>query len=171
MTDDMAVWLRQQLDDIARAALRALYWPDCTCRPPSSAHLFEHGKWVRRYVSEDSGDQIIRTATAEEGQLPQGWEAVREVPDGWIQTHEVARIAELPGESTAATWIGDHIALHGPASVLADVKAKRDMLDELDRRERDEMGWDGIEDRMRRMLAVGYAYRPGYKEEWRPDGL
>lgn len=78
----------------------------------------------------------------------------------------VAEGFALSGRQLRATT--EHIALHDPTGVLADIEAKRDMLDELDRMERDEIGWDSIEDLMRRMMAVGYAHRPGYKEAWRP---
>jgi hypothetical protein len=77
----------------------------------------------------------------------------------------------------------EHIARWDPARVLAEVDAKRRILDEvvedatgldmsvdLDRRTRprDEVTEPYLGDVLVRLLALPYADRPGYREEWRP---
>lgn len=77
-------------------------------------------------------------------------------------------------------WRGLHIARHDPARVLAEVEAKRGVLRQyLDLREQ-VRNPVSAENRMRaralqgeigdvlRLLALPYADRPGYRDEWRP---
>ena len=108
MSEDLVTWLRAALDEDERVAVRVLHWPDDTCQPPGRSVLFRHDQWVRRYVAEDAGDQVIRTATADEGQRPEDWLPDRPVPDGWIQPHEVARVraetARWEAEKRSRAW-------------------------------------------------------------------
>jgi hypothetical protein len=71
-----------------------------------------------------------------------------------------------------------HAARWDPARVLAEIDAKRRIIDaierRLDRREPDG-GWesagaetDGMADTTLRLLALPYADRPGYRSEWAP---
>jgi Family of unknown function (DUF6221) len=66
----------------------------------------------------------------------------------------------------------EHIARWDPARVLAEVDAKRRILDRL----RDERGFyrddiaSGTAEPVIRLLALPLADRPGYLDEWRPDG-
>lgn len=62
---------------------------------------------------------------------------------------------------------GEHIARHDPARVLADVDAKRRILDQC----ADVWAHDRVEafaEDVLRLLALAYADRPGYRGEWRP---
>lgn len=78
--------------------------------------------------------------------------------------HEVSSTwLRLPHRFEAA----DHIAHHDPARVLADLEAKRALVTELSRMERDEMGWDGIERKVLSYLALPYASHPDYRQEWK----
>lgn len=80
-----------------------------------------------------------------------------------------------------ATVANDHIARHDPARVLAEVAAKRRILDEI------VPAMDGMDDRidgewgvgamdpseyesigLLRLLARSYADHPDYREEWKP---
>lgn len=76
--------------------------------------------------------------------------------------------------------LGDHIVRHDPARVLADVDAKRRIIEEVHRDMRDledvyahasappyAPDHDNS-DLLLRLLALPYAGRPGYREEWRP---
>lgn len=65
------------------------------------------------------------------------------------------------GEPSEAQQV--HIARHDPARVLRDVDAKRRVLDTLH-----EEGGDRMFADIFRLLALPYADRPGYREEWRP---
>lgn len=62
----------------------------------------------------------------------------------------------------------EHIARHDPARVLAEVAAKRQMLDEYERAfdEGGELHQTLV--RIMKLLALPYAGREGYREGWRP---
>lgn len=62
---------------------------------------------------------------------------------------------------------GEHITRHDPARVLADVDAKRRMVDECAVTIRQGLSV-GLAETMLAMLALPYAGRPGFKDEWRP---
>lgn len=75
----------------------------------------------------------------------------------------VARVQD--GERATA----EHIALNDPARVLAEVEAKRQIIEECDS---GITGWTdpGEKDRCRdilRLLAQPFAGHPGWREEWR----
>lgn len=57
-----------------------------------------------------------------------------------------------------------HMARHDPARVLREIEAKRRILDAWDQ---DGAFWPGGSD-VPALLALPYADRPGYREEWRP---
>lgn len=81
------------------------------------------------------------------------------------------------GEGTPTSEQADHIVRWDPARVLAEVDAKRRILDEvvpdlnrldglMETQERG--GWHEDSDKLTRLLALPYADRPGYQEDWRP---
>lgn len=87
----------------------------------------------------------------------------------------------LPGEGigsrasiVTASWMdAEHIARHDPARVLAEVDAKRRIVDylveELEDQGADNPWW--YDDKLLpilRCLALPYADHPHYREEWRP---
>lgn len=63
-----------------------------------------------------------------------------------------------------ADGLAEHIALHDPKRVLAEVDAKRRVVDEGD------TSYDGADEyrRVLALLALPYASHPDYREEWRP---
>ncbi|MEU2185214.1 DUF6221 family protein [Streptomyces thermolilacinus] len=83
-------------------------------------------------------------------------------------------------ENADADSVGEHIARHDPARVLAEVDAKRRILDEFvtSQNERDEEYDEtfGLTDwefeptalPLLRLLALPYADHPDYRDEWRP---
>lgn len=82
------------------------------------------------------------------------------------------------GEGAPTSEQAQHIARWNPARVLAEVAAKRQIIDGVTARldpTGDDGGWTSVEfetDEMAgetlRLLALPYADRPGYREEWRP---
>lgn len=82
-------------------------------------------------------------------------------------------VAELDQDAApAAGWLGDrlaHIARHDPARVLADVDARRRMIDLLtysSTGRRSPVGRD--QERILRLMASVYAGHDDYLDEWRP---
>ncbi|MDQ0758659.1 DUF6221 family protein [Streptomyces canus] len=71
-----------------------------------------------------------------------------------------------------------HVLAHDPARVLREIDAKRKLLDEFeqaDRYSRTTWGQSNADQsrartlgKVLRLLALPYADRPGYREEWRP---
>ncbi|MFD5089349.1 DUF6221 family protein [Amycolatopsis thailandensis] len=130
--------------------------------------------WLRRQIDDD--EEIARAAGASR------WRASsEETGDG----HNVyfALSAEDEADSFASTYgaeadKAEHIVRHEPVRVLADVAAKRRILDEvvpkinaMDDKIEDEWGdgGEGPHDEawlLARLLALPYADRPGYCEAW-----
>jgi hypothetical protein len=67
----------------------------------------------------------------------------------------------------------EHIARHDPERVLREIDAKRQLLYQFEQRGNSVRATvkpptGGVWDDMLRLLALPYADRPGYREEWRP---
>lgn len=96
--------------------------------------------------------------------------------DGWAIESEPPGVDFIVGDGPAAA----HVALHDPARVLREVAAKRQILDDvvpqinaMDDKIEDEWGTGGEGPHeetwlLLRLLALSFADRPGYREEWRP---
>jgi len=116
--------------------------------------------WLRGLLDED---ERVARAAAECG----SWR----LEDEWAYGLGVgvARTT-APGFILPEQW--DHIRRHDPASVLADITAKRAILDEivpaLEGYEWDAVAERSTTERLVRLLASAYADRPGYQEAWRP---
>ncbi len=140
--DDLVQWLGKQLDEDERIALAV-----------------GRESWQPRYV--DSVSDSPDTATVQ-------------LPDGT----DVALMERYSYQDA------EHIAEHDPARVLREIDAKRRML-ALHHPRHDGYTWVcdtcsqyDVERRMvvhvyapcehLRLLALPYADRPGYREEWRP---
>jgi hypothetical protein len=71
-----------------------------------------------------------------------------------------------------APGLVDHVALHDPRRVLADVDAKRRIIDvHVDQRECERCAWFDDEHypcETLQLLGLPYADRAGYDESWRP---
>ena len=121
--------------------------------------------------AEDLARHAARDASAETalGDGARNWRAISEgiysAPRGW----------EFARTRTMAIRAAEHIAAHDPGRVLADLTAKRALLDEI------EMltiipGWGDDPDRlnrpagrMLRALASVYAEHPDFDPAWRID--
>jgi hypothetical protein len=145
--DDLIPWLRAQLDEderVARAATAARWWhnPGKAWLDPAAFEAFDLSK----------GEEFVGY-----GESP------------------LSGCVAATGPASHAQSMADaeHIALHDPARVLAEVDAKRRILalhDEQHDCDGDPRSYaDPYEGcRTLRLLALPYADRPGYREEWRP---
>lgn len=109
------------------------------------------GPWID--ASGNAGDVIVEQLSDAEGHLVAEIETCVDHPD-------VDRAADAA-----------HIARHDPAAVLADVAAKRAILDLHDAvPEEEHCAWDQERKPCQtvRLLASAYAHRPGYRDQWRP---
>lgn len=147
--DDLVTWLRGQLDEDERVAREA-----------------GPGPWMAITTRDFTGGP--------DSALDLGGPTGRVVLAGWFDDDPIR-----PPES-------EHIARWDPARVLAEVDAKRRILDEILAYESKIDGeWgcchsaEGIaagqcpdirpdDIHAVRLLALPYADRPGYREEWRP---
>ena len=137
MSDDLITWLRAQLDEDERVAREA------------------------------SGDPWV-TGTSVGYPYSRPGDVYAIAHDG-----TAARIAmgTRCGPDISAEQSSDHIARHDPARVLAEVEAKRRILNWLDMAE-DWMfdksyGGQPDCDTVRSLLALPYADRAGFMEDWR----
>ncbi|MET9729248.1 DUF6221 family protein [Streptomyces sp. NPDC006458] len=152
MTDEFLQWLRAQLDydeQIARAASA----PDIQGQDPQPSWAARH------YPTGDTGGPRQATVTAR-GTL------VASELNPWNIDVAMARVV--------------HMAEHDPARVLAEVEAKRGVLRQYDELREQVRHPVSAESRARAralqgeigdvlcLLALPYADRPGYLDEWRP---
>lgn len=123
--------------------------------------------FVRAQLDED--ERVARSAAASQGQRWWG-----NVPPGTGHPHTVRRedtrqlVILTRSDNADPVAAIQHIALWDPARALAEVEAKRQLLDDLVR----ELGDDDTNETARwyvQLLALPYAGRDGYRESWRPD--
>jgi hypothetical protein len=146
--DDLVQWLGQQLDEDERIARAA--------RPRPGDQTA--GEWVayphRPTSPTDDPSRNVHLVGSRE-------------PDGreWV-------VAET-GQADRAPTVAEFIAAHDPARVLREIDAKRKIIAEHDVYSRplgermDCQSYD-FPCTTLRLLALPYADRPGYREEWRP---
>ena len=118
----------------------------------------EFVQWLRAQLDED--ERIAREA----GERSLEWRLARPLDDAELGDAYWLRPPELK-----------HVDRHDPARVLRDIDAKRQMLDRYEelRAASKEDGLIGdvteeYQDFLLLLLALPYADRPGYREEWRP---
>ncbi|MEV4197029.1 DUF6221 family protein [Micromonospora globbae] len=152
MTDDLVTWLRQQLDDDERVA-----------------HSATAGPWWH-----NPGKAWLDAEAFEQYDRSKGEEFV-----GYGESPFSGCVAATGPASHAQSMAdAEHIARHDPARVLAEVAAKRRILDEHFEASLGDTGV-GAGDCTTctnyawpcptvRLLALPYADRPGYRPEWRP---
>ena len=148
---DLVRWLGEQLDEderIAKAATPGPWW-------------------------HNPGKQWLNPEAFEKYDLRQGEEFV-----GYGGPHPFTGAVASTGPASDAQGMKDatFIAAHDPARVLREIDAKRRMLadfvPELAQTDATIEGeWnshDDLEHKLLAYLALPYADRPGYREEWRP---
>jgi hypothetical protein len=116
--------------------------------------------WLRAQLDDD--ERVARASWK-----GNGWRHENQPDEVWTGKqqpgHTPIPIAKAWNESTA-----EHIARHDPARVLAEVAAKRAIIGMISRR--GEKGRTPFTAKVLVLLALPYADRPGYREEWRPRG-
>lgn len=121
--------------------------------------------WLRTQLDEDEREARATLGSAGEGR----WR--------WERGDSANGQAGLIFDANGA-WVGSNtaepearfIVRHDPASVLADIAAKRAILDLLAITEERTMPTESwiVAKQVLRLLASAYSTRPGYREEWRP---
>lgn len=161
--DELVQWLRAQLDTDA-------LWATEASRPHGQAahEGGVHWQWVEpetdtpvtadpshaEYLTDEAGNFRFSLRSVEK--FPR--EHVRPLP--LFALHSVE---EIP------VAVAGHIVEWDPARVLREIDSKRRMLDECVRAvDHDSRGMMSMAEDFLRLLALPYADRPGYKEEWRP---
>jgi hypothetical protein len=128
--------------------------------------------WLREQIDED--EQVARRADHAD---PAPWCTEGHERDARVLTYTGGVFHGSSGDMRLA--VAEHIARHDPARVLREVKAKRRILDGIASRldeDEDDHRWegadaetDGMASTVLRLLALPYADRPGYRDEWRTD--
>lgn len=120
--------------------------------------------WLRAQLDED--ERVAQSATsgpwANDDPLARDGVFASAI-DGFVVD------CDYPHMGPFAVHNATHIARHDPTRVLADVEAKRALLDAFD----EPTTVDNVAEeeglcRAVRIIATAYADRPGYLEEWRP---
>ena len=176
--NDLVAWYRAQLDDDerwARAANQAYTYAEDKTPPEAGVH------WT--WVSGDNWDVVTPDPVLDEfvGGY-EGWRVNLATVEEWPSRITPTSAPSMMRRTYAGTIeemdpsAAGHIVRWDPARVLAEIDAKRRILAECERmllRDRLRPGdyWDGCRDALRSTviaLALPYADRPGYREEWRP---
>ncbi|MFF8485188.1 DUF6221 family protein [Streptomyces antibioticus] len=122
-------------------------------------------------------------------QLDDDERAARRAGDSFRQIGETGVIVAVEGdraeECASANWAGiaEHIVAHDPARVLREIEAKRRIMEchepwvagngdticgRCGREHIDGRPGGHFPCQTLRLLALPYAHRPGYRDEWRP---
>ncbi|MFB6934560.1 DUF6221 family protein [Streptomyces chartreusis] len=113
-------------------------------------------RWLGEQLDED--DRIARAAT------PGPWEQTPERP-GTLASAEYWHVVDC-SETPAAGGNVEHVARWDPSRALREIDAKRQIVDRYAwLREHGDTGGTAW---VLPLLALPYADRPGYREEWRP---
>ncbi|MFC8282923.1 DUF6221 family protein [Streptomyces cyaneofuscatus] len=110
----------------------------------------------------DRLDDDQRTADAAAADLGPGWSYSSGM--GWVVATRESDWFATGSQEWLAPEHGEHIARHDPARILAEIDAKRRMIDDT---------WGGPDHQdmwshHMRLLALPYAAHPDYRDDWRP---
>lgn len=155
--DELVAWYRQQLDEDARAAKEAID-PE---RPGT------HWQWID--PSDDTPAEPDQDGYLRGASLRTVEHFPTRLSEEYGQGNDLPAFAIYTAEEMRA-GVGDHIARHDPAAVLADVAAKRAILDstvgEIERYGNMPPEAHIMADEVVKALASAYRHRPGWKAEW-----
>ena len=136
--------------------------------------------WLTKILDEDE-------AIAGNDLTPGPWTVQYECPEGehhhdWDEVWVAGRMRSTVGGFNERYTCGPRDAAHvvrwQPTAVLADIAAKRAIIDEYVARDKDadlmlgpdclrQQEWSGLRLAVQ-IIATGYATRPGYRDEWKP---
>lgn len=119
--------------------------------------------WLRAQLDEEQA----RAQLLDGLRAPSPWRASGDAFDAYVETADGTIIEERGGTTYLA--VAKHIAEHDPARVLAEVDAKRRILDLYEQAEYGDFARLTALDDVIRLLALPYAERPGYRPEWAPS--
>jgi len=165
--DDLVTWLRGVLAEterLTRAANQAYRYAPGAVPPDGGVHW----RWVDgeqwETVDLDAAEEFVSEAGH-----PSWLATVEEWQTSYDRTMPRSYVESAVEVDIHAARL---IALHDPAAVLADIAAKRAILDEivpaLEGYEWDAVAERSTTERLVRLLASAYADRPGYQEAWGP---
>lgn len=156
--DELVRWLGEQLDEderIARAAIRA--GGDVPGGVPGAAH------WRFGNAFTDEGGTY--------------WQITTMPPDAEVFGPVELIGSGMSGGGAHEPEIARHAVAHDPARVLREINAKRQLVERYERAMEnrrahpDDLASAGALLALHgavKLLALPYADRPGYREEWRP---
>jgi hypothetical protein len=113
--------------------------------------------WLRAQLDED--ERIAREAGGDD------WRQ-RGHPSETVAVYDSNGAPVVYDEGAPSDEQQEHIATHDPARVLREIDAKRRIIGRINSHAA-VMGWDEVHGDLLRSLALPYADRPGYREEWR----
>jgi hypothetical protein len=130
-------------------------------------------EWLRAQLDEDG--RILRAASwcddADSWRAAVSQYGTPSRPDGprWYveDSLEDGVITTVDPQASGDEGVARHIAEWDPARVLREIDAKRRALGRINSHAA-VMGRDEVHDDLLRLLALPYADRPGYREEWKP---
>jgi len=171
MSSDLVAWLRAQLDADEQVALAA------SGSGSGSTPTGEHWCWEDEKTDKPVTPQpgIDEYLTGKDG-ASVGLRSVEDYPSDWCTRGLFHLVISDQGEIRTADAM--HIARHDPAFVLADITAKRRVLDAYEEASSSydaqyRLGLGSAGDHALamaiRLLASAYADQPGYRDEWRPQ--
>ena len=126
---------------------------------------------LARWLGEqlDSDERIARATDDTLGQRQLTW-SVEPVDDAFSKVLAGGRYVVGTGEFTPEDAV--HIVAWGPARVLREIAAKREVIRLAERahdyHETFMNGFASALEGVLRMYAVAYEHRPGFQEAWRP---
>jgi len=123
-------------------------------------------QWLRAQLDEDAARALAALSELDGPELGADWEY-----DGrYVSTVRERTMVAVGSQDFMGPTVGAHIAAHDPARVLREIDAKRRAVDYLvEEIENAEVWW--YDDKLipvLKLLALPYADRPGYREEWAP---
>jgi hypothetical protein len=167
--DDLITWLRARLDEDeqwARAASQVYAYSEGAVPPESGVHwTWVNGDWHQPVVPDPVVDEFLGGR--------EGWSVNLATVERWpsrISAHSDPRMMRRAYAGTIEEMdpsAAGHIVRWDPARVLAEIDAKRRVVENQQRHAPGQSGY-GAATFAVRCLALPYADRPGYREEWRP---
>lgn len=160
MSDNFVTWLRQQLDEDEAYARAAATFD----RDTSGFHWQWACSRCDAVIDVDPVlDEFLECQTCGSGSV-----SLRSVEIGAPSTYGRGLPAfVVPYAEEQPTTPAAYIVRWEPARVLVEVEAKRRIID-LHAHFLGRMAVDELADMTLRLLALPYANRPGYREEWAP---